>query len=93
MAIIDPVIRQGQSLAQSKGCIVCHSVDGSAGVGPTWSRLFDKTGTLEGGEHVVADHAYLARSIRAPQAQIVNGFAPIMPVVAPGEAGLFALLA
>jgi cytochrome c oxidase subunit 2 len=31
---------QGRALAQSKGCVACHTVDGRPGVGPTWQGLF-----------------------------------------------------
>ncbi|NUT16601.1 MAG: cytochrome B, partial [Cupriavidus sp.] len=29
-------IEKGRALAQSKGCVGCHSIDGNPGVGPTW---------------------------------------------------------
>ena len=70
---------RGQSLAQSKGCVACHSVDGSAGVGPTWKGLFGKTETLADGSTAKADEAYLKGEIREPQARLVKGFPPVMP--------------
>ncbi|NRR30013.1 cytochrome c oxidase subunit II [Oxalobacteraceae bacterium] len=70
---------QGKLLAQAKGCVACHSIDGSAGVGPSWKNLFGKTETLEGGATAVVDDAYLKESIAHPKAQIVKGYAPIMP--------------
>lgn len=69
----------GQKLAQSRGCLGCHSIDGSAGVGPTWKGLFGKTETMADGSTVVVDAAYLKESITNPNAKIVQGFAPIMP--------------
>lgn len=69
----------GKAVAQSKGCIACHTLDGSAGPGPTWKGLFGKTETLADGSSVVVDDAYLARSVREPNAQVVKGFPPIMP--------------
>jgi cytochrome c oxidase subunit II len=71
--------RQGQLLAQARGCVACHSVDGSAGVGPTWRGLYGKTETLADAKTVLADDAYLKESIVDPKARIVHGFAPIMP--------------
>ena len=41
--------------------------------------LFGKTVTLEGGETVVVDEAYLRESILNPAAKVVAGFQPIMP--------------
>ncbi|MGH6624976.1 MAG: c-type cytochrome [Burkholderiaceae bacterium] len=73
---------QGKVLAQSRGCVACHTVDGSPGVGPTWKGLYGKTQTFADGASALADEAYLRRSIREPQAQVVKGFAPIMPPAA-----------
>lgn len=70
---------QGEALAKSKGCTACHSTDGKLGVGPTWKGLFGKTVELSDGTAVLADEAYLLRSIREPQAQVAKGFPPIMP--------------
>lgn len=69
----------GQTLAQSKGCIACHSVDGSALVGPTWQGLWMSEVTLEGGETVTADADYIRNSILSPNDQVVEGFPPTMP--------------
>ena len=32
----------GQEIVQQNGCRACHSIDGSAGIGPTWQGLFGK---------------------------------------------------
>lgn len=69
----------GREVAQSSGCIACHTVDGSAGPGPTWKGLFGKTESLADGSSVVVDDAYLARAIRQPNAEVVKGFPAIMP--------------
>ncbi|MES2125650.1 MAG: cytochrome c oxidase subunit II [Pseudomonadota bacterium] len=83
---------QGQLVAQAKGCVACHSVDGTSGVGPSWKGLFGRTEALEGGGSVVADEAYLKESITAPKARIVKGFAPIMPDTQLSDADLAALV-
>ena len=70
---------QGQALAQSRGCVACHSVDGSARVGPSWQGLYGKMRPLTDGSMVLADENYLRHSILEPQAQVVKGFPPIMP--------------
>ena len=89
----DARLAQGESLAQSKGCVACHTVNGSPGVGPTWKGLQGKTQTLADGSTVLADEAYLRRAIREPQAQVVKGFPPIMPAAALSDEELAALVA
>jgi cytochrome c oxidase subunit 2 len=72
----------GFQLYQVKGCIACHSIDGSPRVGPTFKGLFGKTVTVmtDGKERkVVADEAYLRKSTLEPNADVVKGFPPIMP--------------
>jgi len=71
--------KQGRLIAQSKGCVACHSVDGAPSVGPTWKGLFGKQETLEGGATVAVDEAYLKQSINDPKAKVVKGFPNIMP--------------
>ena len=83
---------QGKLLAQARGCIACHSVDGSPGVGPTWKGLYGKTETLDSGKTVVADDAFLKQSIADPKASIVRGFPPIMPQQPHTEAELAAMV-
>ena len=84
---------QGQKLAESRGCLACHSIDGSAGIGPTWQGLFGKTETLTDGSTVVVDVDYMIESILNPGAKVVQGFAPIMPPGSFSEQELNALIA
>ena len=72
-------IEVGKLLAQTKGCVGCHSLDGSAGVGPTWRGLYGKTETMVDGKTVLMDEAALRVEIDDPKSRIVKGFAPIMP--------------
>ncbi len=65
---------RGLALVTANGCRACHSIDGSAGVGPTWFQLAGSEVPLSGGGTVVADDAYLLESILKPQAKIVAGF-------------------
>jgi cytochrome c oxidase subunit II len=88
----DTPLAKGKALAQSKGCVACHSADGSPGVGPTWKGLFGKSRPLADGSSVTADEAYLKRSIREPQAQLTQGFPPIMPTTPINDDELAALV-
>ena len=89
----DPLSMQGRLLAQARGCVACHSMDGSAGVGPTWKGLYGKTETLQDGTTVVVDDAYLKESILNPNAKIVRGYQAIMPPQGFNEQELAALIA
>jgi cytochrome c oxidase subunit II len=83
----------GRALAQSKGCVACHTVDGNPGVGPTWKGLYGKTETMADGSTALVDEAYLKSFIRNPQARVVKGFAPIMPKIELTDDELAALVA
>ncbi|HEV7914402.1 MAG TPA: cytochrome c oxidase subunit II [Albitalea sp.] len=72
---------KGRAVAQARGCVACHSVDGSPGAGPTWKGLFGKTETLTDGSTAPVDEAFLKNEIRNPPSRIVKGFAPIMPKI------------
>jgi len=65
---------RGQALVTANGCAACHSINGAAGIGPTWLGVFDHEVSLSDGSTVIADDEYLAESIRLPQAKIVAGF-------------------
>ena len=72
----------GKQLATAKGCLACHSLDGSKGVGPTFKGLFaSQVAVVKDGKSLVvtADEAFLKESIRLPAATIVESFPPIMP--------------
>jgi cytochrome c oxidase subunit 2 len=64
----------GQLLVSANGCAACHSINGAAGIGPTWFGLFGSQVKLKDGTTVVADEAYITESIKHPQAKIVAGF-------------------
>ncbi|MCX8116990.1 MAG: cytochrome c oxidase subunit II [Desulfobacterota bacterium] len=73
---------RGERLILEKGCLACHSTDGTPRVGPTLKGIFGKTVTVitEGKERQVrVDEAYLLRSLLEPNADLVKGFQPIMP--------------
>lgn len=69
----------GERVAAERGCLRCHTVDGTPHLGPSWAGLYGATIPLEGGTSIVADDAYLTESMMEPLAEIHEGFAPIMP--------------
>ena len=73
---------QGAKLLDDKGCLACHTTDGTQGVGPGFKGLFStKVTVLTGGKEreVIADESYLKNSMLRPGADIVKGFGNIMP--------------
>lgn len=89
----DDLAAQGQRLAESLGCLACHSVDGSKGVGPSLQGLYGKTETLADGTKIKVDEGYIKDSVLNPGAVIVKGYAAVMPAFAPSDKELNALIA
>lgn len=75
-------------------CAGCHSLDGSAGAGPTWQGLYLNERPLADGTTVIADEEYIRNSIINPNDQIVEGynegvmFAGYAEVIAEAEANV-----
>jgi len=67
----------GRQIVESKGCIACHSLDGSRLIGPTFKGAYGKTETVitDGKEReIIIDDEYIRRSIYEPDADIVKGY-------------------
>ena len=77
--VSDPAL----NVLNQKFCTTCHSIDGSAMVGPSLKGLYGKREVVldaRGKEHeVTVDEAYLARAIEDPNAESVKGYPPSMP--------------
>lgn len=76
------LVAEGEKLMARYACSSCHSSDGSRIVGPTFKGLYGSSVTVvaDGKERTIrADEAYLERSIREPNAEIVKGYQPLMP--------------
>lgn len=71
---------RGRSIANENGCAACHGTSGQGGVGPAWQGLYMADVVLESGTTVIADDAYILRSIREPEADLVEGYTLRMPV-------------
>jgi cytochrome c2 len=68
------LVARGETLFASDGCSACHSLNGTAGVGPSLQGAAGREVMLTSGQTVSADDTYLVKSIVAPDAQIVEGF-------------------
>jgi len=64
----------GEVLAQSIGCVGCHSVNGGTSVGPGWQGIYGTTRTLADGSTVEVDDVYLRNSIINPNDQVAEGY-------------------
>lgn len=69
----------GELLYKKRGCVQCHSIDGSAKVGPTFLNLFGSENKMQDGSVLVADENYIRESILYPQKQVRQGYKPVMP--------------
>jgi cytochrome c-type biogenesis protein len=79
-------LQRGRRLAEQRGCLTCHSTDGSPGMGPTWKGLPGAEVTLADGRRIVRDSAYLKRAILDPDIEIVAGYANgVMSGAIPGK--------
>jgi cytochrome c oxidase subunit 2 len=69
----------GERVAVMKGCMRCHTADGTPHIGPTWLGVYRSTIPLADGSSRLADEAYLTESMMDPMAQVRAGFRPVMP--------------
>lgn len=67
-------VATGKELFAADACSGCHSLDGSAGAGPTVAGLAGGKVVLDDGSTLTADDTYLAKAITDPDAQIVKGY-------------------
>lgn len=89
----DPAAQRGLDLLRARGCLACHTLDGSRQVGPSFAGLFGSTRQVRTGgalRQVSADEAYIERSLREPDADVADGYpAGAMPsfTLEPAELG------
>ncbi len=92
-----PSPERGEMLYKTKGCVACHSVDGSPRVGPSFFKLYGHEVTVIANgqsKQITADDAYIKRSILEPEAEKVSGFEKIpMPPQSVTEAEINDIIA
>lgn len=69
----------GKAILDQKGCLACHTVDGTPSVGPTFKGLWGSKVALTDGTTQTVDEAYVEEMIESPGKKVVKGFNPIMP--------------
>ena len=75
-------VQEGAKLIQVKGCVACHTIDGTPKIGPTFKGVFGKKEIVirDGKEReIVVDEAFIKQTILEPELDRVKGFPPIMP--------------
>jgi cytochrome c oxidase subunit 2 len=73
------IVAEGRRQAAKAGCLKCHSIDGSAHIGPSWLDLYQRVETLESGQTVTVDETYITESMMEPKKKQVAGFPLVMP--------------
>ncbi len=69
-----PEVVSGFKIAKQHGCLGCHSMDGRKLSASTLKGLPGSNVTLDNGTVVVADEAYMRRTITHPDDEIVKGY-------------------
>jgi len=72
---------EGMKLLDAKGCLACHSVDGSAGVGPTFKGAWGAPLTLADDTTRTLDSALFLEKVRHPETNLIKDYAPVMPAI------------
>jgi cytochrome c oxidase subunit 2 len=73
---------EGARLIEVKGCVACHTTDGTPKIGPTLKGVFGKKETVirSGQEReITVDEAFIRQTLLHPEIDRVKGFPPIMP--------------
>ena len=67
-------LEEGEKLFVERGCKGCHSIDGSAGTGPTAFGLMGREEALQDGSTIIVDENYIVESIKYPNEKLVAGY-------------------
>lgn len=70
---------RGKKLWNDKGCVACHSIDGTVKVGPSWKGIFGQTHVFTDGTSALVDESYIRESTLEPNKKIVKGYPAAMP--------------
>jgi cytochrome c oxidase subunit II len=72
----------GVALLEVKGCLACHTTDGTPKIGPTFKGMFGrKEAVIRNGKEreIVVDEAFVKQTLLEPELDRVKGYPPIMP--------------
>jgi cytochrome c oxidase subunit 2 len=75
-----PLAAYGEKLYSGVfACATCHSLDGTAGTGPSFQNLYGHERRFSDGSTAIADDNYVRQSVLEPMAKVREGFQPVMP--------------
>ena len=74
-----PPVEAGKILYTRRGCVQCHSLDGTARTGPSFQHAFGTKQQMTDGTSVDVDENYIRESILEPLKKIRAGYRPVMP--------------
>jgi cytochrome c oxidase subunit 2 len=89
----ESLVALGHRVFDDHGCSGCHSVDGTAGVGPSLKGIWGKKEKLRGGATVVVDENYVRESVLQPGAKVVEGYDDVMPPIPVEDRDLLGIIA
>jgi cytochrome c oxidase subunit II len=72
-------VKAGELLYSRRGCAQCHSIDGTAGTGPSFKGIFGHKVEFSNAATTEVDENYIRESILNPSAKIVKGYRDQMP--------------
>lgn len=83
-AATNPTTREGKiefakKLYEKKGCVACHTVDGTPRVGPSWAHIWGTSVAAGDGTTRTVDADFVRESILHPTAFAAAGYPPAMP--------------
>lgn len=76
-----PLEEVAKEIWVNKGCKGCHSLDGTAVVGPSWKGLWAAKREFVDGSSATADENYIRSAILNPGAQVLKGYQNVMPMI------------
>lgn len=77
--LIDGPVKGGEKLIGMFGCLQCHSIDGSAKVGPSLKGFYGSEVAIAGQGKVKMDEEFIRESLFEPNAKIREGYKAGMP--------------
>jgi cytochrome c oxidase subunit II len=85
------IAEKGAAILNAKGCLGCHTTDGSPKIGPTFKGLLGRKETVvvAGREkEITVNDAFIRGHILDPRSATVKGFPPVMPQIPMTDAEL-----
>jgi cytochrome c oxidase subunit 2 len=87
---------RGLKILKNKGCLGCHTLDGSRKVGPSFKGLIGRREVVTAGGQqrtVTVDDAYVRHYILNPNQDVIQGYPPVMPKIPMDKETLDAIVA